>query len=293
MHPSAVLPLRPVPPAWVFDLFPESDAAEREIAGLRGMALVSRRATRFSLVSGTIAGAVSLPAAALRDEVARLYGDLLHEVHRQQRHCVRVWNFVPDIHAPLGDENRYMTFNAGRFAAYCEWFGGAGRFPGALPTASAGGAHGEALSIHMLAADDPGLGLENPRQIPAYQYSRRCGRRPPCFSRATRLGATVLIGGTASILGQQSEHQGDLDEQARETFRNIEALIGAASRSRPEGLDALRSLRVHVRHADDTAGIERAVDRLAPGVPVVEYVEACLCRRELLVEIEGVAVLAS
>ncbi len=293
MHPSAVLPLRPVPPAWVFDLFPESDAAGREIEGQGGMALVSRRATRFSLVSGTIAAAVFLPAAALRDQVARLYGDLLHEIRRQQRHCVRVWNFVPDIHGLLGDENRYMTFNAGRFAAYCEWFGGADRFPGALPTASAVGAHSEALSIHMLAADDPGLALENPRQIPAYRYSRRYGRRPPCFSRATRLGATVLIGGTASILRQQSEHQGDLDGQARETLRNIESLIGAASRSGSEGLDALRSLRVHVRHADDTAGIQRAVDRLAPGVPVVEYVEACLCRRELLVEIEGVAVLES
>ena len=193
MHPSAVLPLRPVPPAWVFDLFPESDAAGREIEGQGGMALVSRRATRFSLVSGTIAAAVFLPAAALRDQVARLYGDLLHEIRRQQRHCVRVWNFVPDIHGLLGDENRYMTFNAGRFAAYCEWFGGADRFPGALPTASAVGAHSEALSIHMLAADDPGLALEIPARflpigIPGVtdavrRASRaRRGSAPPCSS---------------------------------------------------------------------------------------------------------------
>ncbi len=75
----------------------------------------------------------------------------------------------------------------------------------------------------------------------------------------------------------------------RETFRNIDALITAASRSGAGGLDALRSLRVHVRDADHAAQIESLVHRLAPDVPAVEYVEAALCRRELLVEIEGVA----
>ncbi len=121
------------------------------------------------------------------------------------------------------------------------------------------------------------------------RYSHRYGRRPPCFSRATRLGSTLLIGGTASILGQHSRHDDDVDGQVRETFRNIDALIGAASRSGAGGLDALRSLRVHVRDADHAAQIESLVHRLAPDVPAVEYVEAALCRRELLVEIEGVA----
>ena len=33
---------------------------------------------------------------------------------------------------------------------------------------------------------------------------------PPCFARATRLGSTLLIGGTASILGEDTRHEGDV-----------------------------------------------------------------------------------
>jgi hypothetical protein len=51
----------------------------------------------------------------------------------------------------------------------------------------------------------------------------------------------------------------------------------------------LRSLRVHVREAADAPAVRALVDELAPHVTDVELVQAPLCRRELLVEIEGVA----
>ncbi len=34
-----------------------------------------------------------------------------------------MWNFVPSIHSELGAGDRYMAFNAGRFAAFAESFG--------------------------------------------------------------------------------------------------------------------------------------------------------------------------
>jgi chorismate lyase/3-hydroxybenzoate synthase len=100
----------------------------------------------------------------------------------------------------------------------------------------------------------------------------------------------LLIGGTASILGEHSRHAGDIEAQMEETCRNIAALIGPASGQPDAGsLDALRSVRVHVRHAHDCANVQSMLSRLAPALAEAEFVQASLCRRELLVEIEGVA----
>ena len=281
-------PSRPRPPAWVGELLAASDLPGDAIEMCSGVRLASRRGGRFTLLCGIVDAAASLPAQELTNAVAALYRALAAELTRQHRHCVRIWNFVPDIQGRLADGDRYMTFNAGRFTAYCDWFGGTGAFASALPTASAIGVEDGALSVYALAADEPGQPIENPRQIPSYQYSSRYGARPPCFSRATRLGSTLLIGGTASILGQDSRHEGDVDAQVRETCVNIAALIGAATRSCTDTLQALRHLRVHVRDAHDASSVRTLLDQLVPDVPV-ELVQAPLCRRELLVEIEGVA----
>ena len=288
MPRSIAPPLRPRPPAWVGDLFAGSDLLDDAIEMCSGVRLFSRRGGRFTLLSGVIDDAAALPAPELTGAVAVLYRAIARELTRQDRHCVRIWNFVPDIQGRLAGGDRYMTFNAGRFTAYCDWFGGTPAFASTLPTASAIGVGDRALSVYALAADEPGQPVENPRQIPSYRYSSRYGVRPPCFSRATRVGSTLLIGGTASILGQDSRHEGDIDAQVRETCVNIAALIGAATRSCHDMLQALRNLRVHVRDAHDASSVRALLDQLVPDVPV-ELVQAPLCRRELLVEIEGVA----
>ena len=84
-----------------------------------------------------------------------------------------------------------MVFNGGRFAACEHWHGSPNDFDHTLASASGVGVLGRALAIHCLAADDAGEPVENPRQVPAYKYSRRYGPRPPCFARATRLTRRV------------------------------------------------------------------------------------------------------
>ena len=54
-------------------------------------------------------------------------------------------------------------------------------------------------------------------------------------------------------------------------------------------LEWLRCLRVHVLDARDAAVVRTYVDDVAPQVADVEFVQAPLCRPELLVEIEGLA----
>ncbi len=103
-------------------------------------------------------------------------------------------------------------------------------------TASAVGIKGSDLSIHCLALEEPGTPVENPRQTPAWQYSARYGPLPPCFSRATIVDLagrrTLLIGGTASVVGEDSRHAGQFDAQVEETLLNLEALIRATNASR-------------------------------------------------------------
>jgi chorismate lyase/3-hydroxybenzoate synthase len=230
-------------------------------------------------------------ADTFADAVAALYRDLATKIRGQDRHVVRIWNFVPNIQGEIdGAGDRYMAFNIGRFAAYTEWFGGMDAFRNSLPTSSAVGIRENALHVYALTCEQPGRSIENPRQIPSYRYSRRYGRRPPCFARATRLDSTLLIGGTASILGERSSHPDDVDAQTRETFRNISALIQAGSDGPLQlPLNRLRSLRLHVREADDAPAVMSVVQDLGLDRLDLEVVEAPLCRKELLVEIEGLA----
>jgi chorismate lyase/3-hydroxybenzoate synthase len=245
---------------------------------------------RFSLISAAIDDPTDLSADELSTAVSDVYRSLAAELARERRYPIRLWNFVPDIQGRLGDGDRYMAFNAGRFAAYCDWFGGADAFTQALPTSSAVGVAGDALWVYVLAADEAGVPFDNPRQTPPYLYSRRYGRRPPCFARATKLGSRLLIGGTASILGEDTRHEDDIEAQTRETFANIESLVAQASGwPANRALEGLRCLRVHVLHADDAPIVRELMDDLAPDVREVEFVQAPLCRRELLVEIEGTA----
>ncbi len=186
-----------------------------------------------------------------------------------------------------------MAFNAGRFAAFADWFGDLDAFPRAMPTASAVGIRGSTLWIHVLAASCSGTPVENPRQIPAYRYSPRYGARPPCFARATKLGGTLFIAGTSSIVGEDSHHVGDINIQARETLRNLAAVIASATTlSESDALSALRDVRVHISNPDHADRVLQILDAALSDAVEMEFVEAQLCRRELLVEIEGRATCA-
>ena len=295
--------MRPQPdlgaPAWVEALLTDTGAAPARADG------PDRRVTAngsFTPVSVRVRDAAALPPAEFERRTAEAYTYVASAVRdKPAHHPVRFWNYLPGIHRPCGDGlDRYMVFNAGRFNACSDWFGGPESFDRLLATASGVGHAGDDLVIHALAADVPGVAVENPRQVPPYKYSRRFGPRPPCFARATvlapRLGKRlVLVGGTASITGEESVHLGDLVGQTHETFVNLEALVLHAAEvakcAAPAGpaLHAFTDLRVyHTRPADRDA-LERLIGDAFPPACRVEYVPADLCRSELLVEIEGVA----
>src|SRR5262249_37145007 len=120
-------PLRPKPPAWVARLF-SGAAAPADHPGRCGRQLTVCSTDRFSLISAAIDDPTDLSADELITAVSDVYRSLAAELARERRYPVRLWNFVPDIQERLGDGDRYMAFNVGRVAAYCDWFGGAEAF---------------------------------------------------------------------------------------------------------------------------------------------------------------------
>src|SRR5690606_2666930 len=91
--------------------------------------------------------------------------------------------------------------------------------------------------------------------------------------------------------GHASQHAGSVRAQVDETMAHIGVLIGSARRIRPSlpaPPDAATLLKVYVRHpeppAEVAAALEANLGRQAPRL----LLHAQLCRRELLVEIDGV-----
>ena len=253
---------------------------------------------RFSHVTVRAHGVHHLPDLELQHATTHAYRRVRQALEEgQARHPVRFWNFIPGIGDPAGAGlDRYMVFNAGRYAAFADWFHASDRNQLAprIATATGVGHDGPDLVVHCLGDRLPGLGVENPRQCAAYHYSEAYGPLPPCFARATLVQADdhiprarVIVGGTASIVGEKSVHLGDVPAQTRETLDNIDALLQAAG---AEGLDALHHVRIYHVHHHDRNAIRRLVhERLPHLADRLEMVHAPLCRPDLDVEIEGLA----
>lgn len=267
------------------------------------MSLEVTRSAGFCLASVRIRDARRLGRAALHAATAGAYRRIEAELRvRNAPHPVRLWNHIPGIHEPMGEgQDRYMVFNAGRYEALSAWFGQE-TFDTRVATASGVGQDGRDLVIHCLAADRPGQAVDNPRQIRPYRYSSKYGPLPPCFARATVLRPEdreplLLVGGTASIVGEESVHLGDLERQTEETLTNLAVLVHAAAGepfaegdNRGAALARYREVRVYSPSPDRLGALQILLQDAFPKAGRIEWVRADLCRAELLVEIEGVAV---
>jgi chorismate lyase/3-hydroxybenzoate synthase len=199
---------------------------------------------------------------------------------------IRVWNFIPDINLGTGDAERYVRFNHGRAAAL-EQLGVPFQYPAAT---CVGGAAGTAFIVAVLASRAEPIAIENPRQTSSYHYPRRYGPHPPTFARAMllpdRTGGRLFISGTASIVGHESRHQG-IGPQLTETLDNVEELMRAALLRLPGHAAGPGCWRVYLRNPADLARVEPDIRRRLGGEASVAFLHADICRRELLVEVEG------
>lgn len=233
---------------------------------------------------------------------------------------VRTWLYVPRILAlDPGGGQHYQLVNEARARFFAR--PGAATPLGALLPPAAGGAAGRAypastgigvaagaLTVDLEAVSGPpgqtwAVPLENPHQRPASAYPGQVlaggeGSARPLFSRALlevgAAGRRLHVSGTASIRGAQTCHVGRPGPQADLTLDNIEALLAEppqddTSASPLGGLDGLRRLRVYVKRAEDHAAVRAVVRRRCGQEVPCLFVQADVCREDLLVEIEAVS----
>lgn len=199
-------------------------------------------------------------------------------------HLLRIWNYFGAINEGTGDLERYRQFCVGRTRGLGETR--IENYPAATAIGRQHSTHG--LQVYWLASRTPGTQIENPRQVSAYRYPRTHGPTSPTFARATLTAdGTLLVSGTASIVGHVSQHGDDPAAQLEETLRNLSTLNIRADDAPAAVAQASILFKVYVRNP---AHLDAIVQRLQKSFPRSDavFLAADVCRQELLLEIECV-----
>ncbi len=248
-------------------------------------------AVAYSTNGVVLVGSATAEGADTESITAGLYEQLVDVVRAAgYPNLLRVWNHVGAINEAEGELERYKRFSAGRHDALTR----RGYEPQQFPAASAVGTIRAGLSVYFVASRTPGLQVENPRQVAAYDYPPVHGPRSPSFARATVAhwgsDAMIFVSGTSSVVGHETRHRGDACAQLDETIENIRVIVSqaAASIGRQASLDDLIVAKTYLRQAAD---YDRIAPRVIAALPRSQhlFVESDICRGDLLLEIEGVA----
>jgi chorismate lyase/3-hydroxybenzoate synthase len=281
----------------------------------RELAIHITESSDFGLLRVALLDATRLDDQGFRFAVQQIYLSLAETLRKIGMSPLRFWNYLPDIlRRNAAGDVRYESFNAGRSAAFEAWFGESD-LSSWLATASAVGHRGDDLAIHVFAGRTPGRPEENPRQTSSYRYSRRYGSVPPCFARAvvldrplrrTESSRSAIVAGTASVVGEDTQHAGNLPEQLNETYANLASISSAAAGEHREATDdfslAAKSIeralsryseiRAYVVREGDIPDVIAGFEATFPDLNRLEVVSASLCRPDLLIEAEGIVDLA-
>lgn len=287
-------------------LQPDSVAVPTGLSVLHGRSVESffaaaekvGRAGQFNLVrcADWLLGAASVAPVApegIESTARRLYESLFGAARGWK--LARIWNYVPAINEPDRDGLEcYRAFSRGRSLAFERKFGPG--FRTAIPAASAVGTDAAELTVVFAATKGAPCHLENPLQLPAYEYPAEHGPRPPSFARATVVPRVadgcvdIFISGTAAIRGHATVAPAETLPQlvcTLENLREISAACGIGS-DLARGRAEARHIKVYLRYAADLPEVRAVLEReLLKPEDNVSYLRSDICRRELNVEIEA------
>lgn len=132
--------------------------------------------------------------------------------------------------------------------------------------------------------------IDNKLQIAAHAYSPQVletaqqQKTTPKFERAKSMTfddrKLIYVSGTAAIRGEESLTGVGLERQLHITMENIAQLTGDAQ---------LKMLRVYLKNKSDYKEAYEVLSSYQLAIPV-SYMCADVCRDELLIEIEGIAI---
>lgn len=273
----------------IWGFIPRSDATRVETVthqGVpRGRRLVAPGCGLVHLagITGTGPGETPPGVTAQAQRMFEGAGALLAENGLTFDHVARTWIYMARLLHWYGELNRVRTV-----------FYAANRAPGPYPASTGiqGSTADEECVMDVLATssdEDSGLSvtplLSTSRQGPAFAYGSS-------FSRGISLGLdgwrTVFVSGTASIGPDgKTRHIDEADAQIVETLMNVAAVLEPLG----GGLSHVCSSTLFLKSADSLALYQQATRLLGvPDFPVIAVV-ADVCRPDLLVEMEAVALL--
>ncbi len=215
---------------------------------------------------------------------------------------VRQWNYLEDIVGLDGEDQTYQEINNVRSMFYGNSVEKTG-----YPAATGIGMNRGGLIIEFLAVKSDELvtsPVDNPEQISAHRYSENVLvgeecilKTTPKFERARFFEMfnkkLIFISGTASITGEKTIGIGDPVKQTEITINNIQQLYSDKSLQNisDEKLQfRFGHARVYVKYREDYPAIKTVFESRFGNQPVV-YILADICRKDLLVEIEGKVIL--
>ncbi|MDB6069230.1 MAG: hypothetical protein JWL81_401 [Verrucomicrobiales bacterium] len=236
------------------------------------------------LPDGGLVGAAVAPPDLDPHAAARfLYSRMLSSLSGNR--LQRIWNYIPGINAEGNGLENYRAFNAGRQAAFITAHGP--DFVPRLPAASALGTNGGRMALCFLAGPGEPRHVENPEQVPAFEYPAEYGASPPSFARATTVSdasrQSYFLSGTASIKGHASLGA-DFAQQAGLTFDNVRLMFSRMAL--PPGTPG--AWKIFLRHRADLPAAQAALAAAFPeALPDAMFLEADICRASLLLEVEA------
>ena len=237
------------------------------------------------------------PTAGIREQTEDIFaqlGEILEKNDFSVNNIYRQWNYIEQITFMNDGRQNYQEFNDARSRFYnnFEWTNG---YPAATGIGSSCG--GVMVEVYAIKGEKiVNHAIDNPLQISAHSYSQKVlagktdqkKRTTPKFERARIVGDTVYISGTAAIRGEDSLALDNATEQTAETMQIIKQLVSPENIPVAVKESKYTMLRVYIKNGNDAPEVIRFMEGNYPDTPK-HYLEADVCRPELLVEIEGTA----
>ena len=206
----------------------------------------------------------------------------------------RQWNYIEQITSMHNGRQNYQEFNDARSRFYnnTDWANG---YPAATGIGTSCG--GIMVEVYAVKGEKSiSHAIDNPLQISAHNYSQKVltgksdesERTTPKFERARLVGNTVYISGTAAIKGEDSLSLDNTVEQTAETMQIIKQLVATENLPIAAKNSTYTLLRIYIKKGKEASSVIRFMEKNFPDTPK-HYLEADVCRPELLVEIEGTA----
>jgi enamine deaminase RidA (YjgF/YER057c/UK114 family) len=143
------------------------------------------------------------------------------------------------------------------------------------------------------AAEDPGPGVALDLHMAAsaaQEFAEVLTTTEPVAGASPR----TYVSGTSSVAGHETVHQGDVEMQCHTALGNIRYLISAQNTARhglAQGYELadLNQVKVYVHHAKDIQAVQNICGKALLPRARIAFLNAEMCRRDLLVALEGVA----